>query len=392
MTPRSLTRARLARHAAACAAAATVALSAVTIPAASAEETSQAATSSAEATSETPDSEAPSATSASDEPNAETAQATIKPQHMGFSDTTPYWRKAIRHHADRAVELIAHSPSMNIDIPLAIIKAGKPDAPTLYLLNGGDGGEAGANWIQQTDVIDFYLDKGINVVIPMKGKFSYYTDWVTDVPQLGGVQRWETFLTKELPGPLEKELQANGKRAIAGMSMSATSALLLAEHNPELYDAVGSFSGCAETSTPAGWLSMALTLNRAKTTPEAMWGPQKGEVNMYNDALHNADKLAGTALYVSNGSGTAGKYDMPNGPRFQDYTPPETVSAMIQTIGVGGVIEATTNVCTHNLDAKLRKLNIPATFNFHNTGTHSWSYWQEDLRESWPVFAKALEL
>lgn len=352
-------------------------------PAALADETTAAETTTAEAT-------ATEAITAASDANA--GEATLRVSTKEIKDKDPVWEKEVRKHGDRTVHMIAHSPSMNTDIPLAVIKANKPNAPTLYLLNGGDGGEGGANWIQQTDVIDFYLDKGINVVIPMKGKFSYYTDWVTDVPQLGGKQTWETFLTKELIGPMEKELQANGKRAIAGMSMSATSSLLIAEHNPELYDAVGSFSGCAETSSPAGWLSMGLTLNRADTTPEAMWGPKGGEVNMYNDALHNAKDLAGTAIYVSNGSGTAGIYDMPNGPRFENYNDEEVVNAMIQTIGIGGVIEATTNVCTHNLDAKLRSLDIPATFNFHNTGTHQWGYWKEDLRGSWPVFAEALGL
>ena len=47
----------------------------------------------------------------------------------------------------------------------------------------------------QTDIVDFYMDKNVNVVIPMAGKFSYYTDWDQDVEALGGKQTGETFLT-----------------------------------------------------------------------------------------------------------------------------------------------------------------------------------------------------
>ena len=52
--------------------------------------------------------------------------------------------------------------------------------PTLYLFNGAGGGEDGANWFNQTDVLGFLADKNANVVIPAEGRFSYYTDWVKD--------------------------------------------------------------------------------------------------------------------------------------------------------------------------------------------------------------------
>ncbi|KQB87267.1 alpha/beta hydrolase [Corynebacterium lowii] len=323
----------------------------------------------------------------------DTPLATITPVPGPAPEGSPAWRRIVREHGDRVEEATAFSPAMNRHVPLALIKADRPDAPTLYLLNGGDGGEGSANWIQQTDVIDFYLSRGINVVIPMSGKFSYYTDWIEDAQPLGGPQKWETFLTKELPGAVEGYLQANNNRAIAGMSMSATSSLLLAQHNQGFYDAVGSFSGCAESSTPLGYASIALTLNHSRINDisfEKMWGERGGEVNLYNDALINADKLAGTQVYVSNGSGTAGENDMPNGPRFKDYGDVQTAWAMAQTIGLGGIIEGGTNMCTHNLKAKMDSLGIPADFNFHNTGTHSWGYWQQDLRASWPTIARGL--
>ncbi|MCS4489750.1 esterase family protein [Corynebacterium sp. ES2794-CONJ1] len=316
--------------------------------------------------------------------NAATSQITVGTN----TNENPRWRSVV--DGDRVVEMWATSPAMdNRSIPVVVIKASQPARPTLYLLNGGDGGEGRANWLMQTDAIDFYKEKDINVVIPMAGRFSYYSDWVQDVPHLGGKQRWETFLTKELPGPIENLLGANGKRAIAGMSMSATSALLLAEHNPGFYDAVGAFSGCYASSKPAPTGFIALTLQRGQATIEQMWGPWGNPTWIYNDAVINAEGLRNSEVYVSNGSGLAGAWDMPTGPRLIGQDPLIQSVGAATTIIEGGVIEAATNACTHDLKSKMDSLNIPADFNFRPTGTHSWGYWQDDLRNSWVTFERA---
>src|SRR5690625_333667 len=226
-------------------------------------------------------------------------------------------QKWYKKYADnkRVLKLEATSPAMDGRVvPLAIIPAGKPDRPTIYLLNGAGSAEQDTDWLNQSEAVDFYADKDVNVVIPQAGAFSYYTDWNTspDKSYLKGPQKWETFLTKELPGPLEDRLKSNNKRAIAGMSMSATSSLLLAQHNPGFYDAVGSYAGCAGTSTPFEYEAMRLTVNRGGGEPEQMWGPMGSRTNRYNDALLNSDKLRGTALYISSGNGLPGKTDMPS--------------------------------------------------------------------------------
>ncbi|AKE40455.1 Surface layer protein A [Corynebacterium kutscheri] len=314
-------------------------------------------------------------------------KATVK-QYTNES-VSPAWRDKIDN--ERVVEMWATSPSMNNrEIPLVVIKAAHENRPTIYLLNGGDGGEGRANWVMQTDVIDFYKEKDVNVIIPMSGKFSYYTDWASENEHLGGRQMWETFLTKELPATIEPMLKANNQRAITGMSMSATTSLLYAQHNPGFYDAVGSFSGCPGSSSPLGVLSIKLTLDRGKATPEQMWGPIGSEAWIYNDALTNAEKLRGTAVYVSNATGLAGTWDLPGlSPRLQKLDPATASATSAATIIEGGAIEAVTNACTHQLKTKLDSLGIPADFNLRNTGTHSWGYWQDDLRGSWETFARA---
>lgn len=316
------------------------------------------------------------------------------------------WRGIIQAYNDvgfdNVKEISAWSPSMERYVPLVLIQPFDPakrvDAPVLYLFNGADGGEGGATWLHQTDVITYYggndnpragvVSEGIgaNIVIPMAGRFSYYSDWVSEPASLDGKQMWETFMTKELPTPLEQALDANGRRAIAGMSMTGTTVLNYAEHYPGFYDAVGSFSGCAATTTGLAPLWTDITLNRGGTSLEEMWGGTRTEAARYNDPMLNAEKLRGQEnIYISSGSGLIGKHDVLSSPRIKG-----NFAAAAKVAVEGGVIEMATSVCTHNMRARTEALGIPVTYNFRPQGTHQWAYWQDDLRDFYPVLAKGL--
>lgn len=296
----------------------------------------------------------------------------------------------------RVTEFSSTSPSMdNRRIPLVVIRAFDPNRPTIYLLNGAGGGEQDVNWLTNVPVIDFYLEKNINVVIPMRGAFSYYIDWL-NIPQgnkyLSGPQRWETYLTKELPTPLENALGANDMRGIVGMSMSATSSLVLAARNPGFYDVVGSYSGCAATADllPYQWLRMVL--RRDGEMAETMVGPRGGDYNIAHDALVHAEGLRGSAVYVSTGTGLITEDEListiwRNGLEWR-----EALSRSTDVTLNGGAIEAATNACAHDLDAKLGSLGIPATFMYRNAAVHTWRYWHMDMEDSWPTYAKGFGL
>lgn len=279
----------------------------------------------------------------------------------------------------------AHSAAMNADIPLQVIRpAGNPaDAPTLYLLNGAGGGEDGANWLAQTDARTFFADKLVNVVIPMKGIGSYYTDWVADDPKIGRPM-WETFLTRELPSAVDATLKTNGRNAIAGLSMSATSVLTLAGETGDLYRSVASYSGCARTSTPEGAAAVrGIVYTAAGANVDNMWGPTGSADWIRHDPYINAAKLRGRTLYLSAGSGLAGRYDTP------EHQAPGAPPVANQIV-VGGALEAAARQCTEQMAQRLRDLNIPATVNLPATGTHSWMYWQDQLHRSWPTIAAGL--
>lgn len=308
----------------------------------------------------------------------------------------------------RMEELAVTSPSMgNRQIPVVTIRAkdNPENAPTIYLLNGADGGTGRANWLQQTSAIEFYGNElgNVNVVIPMAGAFSYYTDWESEHPTLdkdgngiGSKQMWETFLTKELPGAMEG---ANGhfkstsdKRAIIGMSMSASSVLVYGEQNPGLYDAIASYSGCPAT-TGVAEIGVDQVVQRGNATYEQMWGPRGGEVALRNDAQVNVARLKDQPnIYISAGTGLMGEHDVPSG----DILRGNALGSVTPAVE-GGVIEAATNNCTHAFKAKadqagINQANNNLVFDFHPTGTHQWGYWQDDMINSWPTIAAGLGL
>ncbi|NED63315.1 esterase family protein, partial [Streptomyces sp. SID10244] len=93
-------------------------------------------------------------------------------------------------------------------------------------------------WLINTNVDRYMVGKGTNVAMPFGGAGSFYTDWERSDPKLG-VNKWETFLTRELPAYMKARHNSDNRRnGIAGLSMSGTSALNLASRHPGFYDAV----------------------------------------------------------------------------------------------------------------------------------------------------------
>lgn len=290
---------------------------------------------------------------------------------------------------DRQQTVMVFSPAMNRPIPIQVIRAAdttKP-RPTMYLLNGSGGGPDESGWDAQTDAVSFLRDKDVNVVTPYGGSNSYYTDWVHEDEVLG-YNKWQTFLNEELPPVIEKFLGANDERTLAGVSMSGTSVLNLAIAKPGFWNSVASYSGCAQTSDPIGQEFVRLTVENwgGGRSVENMWGPRNGPLWRANDPLVHADKLRGTGVYLSTGSGIpAAPHDTPADRRVQEGRIPLPVQ-----IAFGGPIEAAIRYCTVNLTDKLRGLDIPVTFDDRPYGTHSWGYWEDDLRSSWPFLAESV--
>ncbi|MGA9873988.1 MAG: alpha/beta hydrolase family protein [Rhodococcus sp. (in: high G+C Gram-positive bacteria)] len=287
----------------------------------------------------------------------------------------------------RSWELQVYSAAMNKDVTVEVqrpVDQSRP-APSLYLLSGLDAGEGSASWQQQTDALSFLSDKQVNVVLPIGGRGSYYADWRREDPVLG-VNKWQTFLTEELPPLIDGALGTTGRNSLAGLSTSGTAVLQMAEAKPGLFKSVAAYSGCAQIADPLGRQFVKLSVETwAGGNTINMYGPDNDPAWAANDPVINAEKLRGTELYISSGSGVP----QPDDVRY--YTEGNGPQGVVN-LGLGVVIEGATNFCSHMLQHRLNSLGIPATYQFPPVGTHYWPYWEQALHDSWPVLARGMSL
>ena len=159
---------------------------------------------------------------------------------------------SLTEHTPRESMLAVYSPSMGKVIHNRVLHMpGTPSAPTFYMLPGLGGAEDGISWYDNTDIPGFFAHKRVNVVMPIGGRGSLFTDWDHDDPVLGR-NKWQTYLTRELPPIVDGALRTTRVNAISGVSMSGGPALDLAIQAPHLYRAVASYSGCPGTTGPLG--------------------------------------------------------------------------------------------------------------------------------------------
>lgn len=280
----------------------------------------------------------------------------------------------------RRAELTVYSPAMHrtvrVDVLLPTSSAPGRTRPTLYMLDGIDAGVYSgytqSGWTQYTDIVDFMADKNVNVVLPIGGTGSYYTDWQRTDPALG-TNKWETFLTDELPPLIDQKFQGNGRNALEGLSMGATGAMMLAVRNPDLYAGAALFSGCLDLGDPAAQNATTGSVSTRGGDPDNMWGPAYNTTWKAHDPGANIAALRGKSLYVAVGNGL----------------PDWSLGVAGLASPVGGVLEAAALACTRAFEEKARAAGVAITYDYRE-GLHSWGYWNEDLRRSWPTIAGAL--
>ncbi|MET8652831.1 MULTISPECIES: alpha/beta hydrolase [Nocardia] len=287
----------------------------------------------------------------------------------------------------RNVRLHVYSAAMNNTVAVDVLRPSDTSEarPSLYLFNGAGGGLDDASWKRNTDALEFLGTKNINVVQVVGGAWSFYTDWINPDPVLG-VNKWQTFTTEELPPLVDAALGTNGVNAVAALSMTGTSVLNFAIAKPGLFRSVATYSGIAQVSDPIGQQMVKLTVETwGGGDTRNMWGPTDSPLWRANDPMVNAEKLRGTNLFFSTGNGIPGEFDQAGG-KFRMESPAETP----QVVAIGSVIEGGVNWSNHNMNTRLNQLGIPAKFVYRDSGTHSWGYWQDDLKSSWPVLAEGL--
>lgn len=277
-----------------------------------------------------------------------------------------------------------HSPSMGKSIPVCIVAAGTPGRGTLYLLDGLRAPNNNSGWNINTNVSQFMRGKGVNLAIPYGGGGSFYTDWEQRDPRLGN-NKWETFLTRELPNYMSRTHgAARGKNGIAGLSMSGTSALNLASRHPNLYKAVASYSGYPTVTMPGFTQGIQASVAEMGGDPSNMWGTYPSGQWAANDPFLTAGNLAGKRVYISAGTGLGSRYDsslMPGSPgfnavKFAQMVPLEVAASVSSQLYISRVALVP---------------GVQLTTNITPDGDHWWTYWQARFEQSWATtFAPVL--
>lgn len=245
----------------------------------------------------------------------------------------------------------------------------------VYLLDGLRATTDISGWEHETDAGAVLASWNINVVEPVGGQSSFYSDWYAPSNFNGQktTYKWETFLTQNLRENLRANWGFNPNRnGVIGISMGGSAALTLAAYHPDQFSYAGSLSGYLNISAPGMREAMRLALlDSGRYNIDAMWGPPWDPAWLRNDPFVFAPRLRdnGTRVWVFAGSGLPGGLDRPQS--FIDYY--NTANGM----GLEAIALANSRAFQIRM-ASIGANNV--TYAFPAVGTHQWGYWGEQIR------------
>lgn len=250
--------------------------------------------------------------------------------------------------------------------------------PEVWALDGLRARDDESGWTIETNILNQFASRNVNVIMPVGGESSFYSDW--QKPDQGTHYMWETFLTKELVPILDNEFRSNQRRALTGISMGGTAAMNLAERHPYLFDFVASFSGYLDTTTQGmPQAIMAAQLDAGGYSTTNMWGPEGSQDWIDHDPKLGIENLKDMTVYVSAGSGK------------DDYGIDGSVAKGPANIaGIG--LEAISRMSSQTFVDYAKRAGVEPIVRFRPSGVHSWEYWQYEMDQAWPHIANALEI
>jgi S-formylglutathione hydrolase FrmB len=234
-----------------------------------------------------------------------------------------------------------------------------------------------------TNISTEKLTKGLPVIVVIPdGTYDadgggFYTDWV-DPTTSRGVANWETFHTRELVPWIDahyRTVRSRAGRAIVGISQGGFGSMSYAARHPDLFGAVGSFSGAVDIYSgvqcrvgAAALISGIMTgLNQVQ--PFAPFGDPVTDADNWkaHDPGTIVRNLARTRvdLYTSNGV-----------PGRSDLTDP----AVPGTAGMEAILHES-NLC---FKAAADAAGVGYHWHSYLVGTHAWTYGDRSLRDYLP--------
>ena len=306
------------------------------------------------------------------------------PTPVDPSITKTEFRGIERYRKDEAGNARAYeywtvaSKAMQREITVEVVPSrGEGAAPVLYMLDGVGAPITSTGWAHQAEIADRLRDENVHVVNPAGAYASYYTDWEETDPTLGH-NKWETFLTEELPAVVEQQLDTTAKAAVGGISMGGQAAMHLAAAHPDVYDAVMSFSGFYSTMDQLGYQTVRLSVETRGGDVENMWGPHRSKRWAENDTISHPEGLRGKAVYFSAGNAEIGEADL------------EQYGANYQSLLIGLVLEKGVYENSKAFEKALDRAGVEHRVDFSDTGLHNWPNFLKNFDSGWDHIKPAL--
>ena len=271
--------------------------------------------------------------------------------------------------------LDVYSAGMGRNIRVQYQPGAVPNVPApskaVYLLDGLRAQDDFNGWDVNTPAFEWFDQSGVDVVMPVGGQSSFYTDWYSpsSFNNQSYTYKWETFLTQELPAYLAsaKQVSPTGN-GVVGLSMAGGAGLILSAYHPAQFSYAASLSGFLNPSTL--FMKQAIRvamLDAGGYNVDDMWGPPWDSAWKRNDPVLQVDRIVAnrTRLWIYCAPG--------GGPLDESVDPGQSFNAnSLESLAVNS------NKRFQERYAKAGGSN--ATFVFPSEGNHSWAYWGQQLQ------------
>jgi S-formylglutathione hydrolase FrmB len=249
--------------------------------------------------------------------------------------------------------------------------------PVLYLFHGAFSDEDSVS--TQTNVLSFTASqpdhRQVIVVMPDGGLLPAGRDWVD------GAHPQETYVIQTLLPYIDahyRTLDDGGHRASAGFSGGAMNAAIYAARHPELFAAVGSFSGFLDPYAPTGidivheFVDYNDGLCGGTVGPDDIWGDPVAHPMGWigHDPVFLARNLHDISVYISSA----------NGVPCADQVDPDPFLVYAEAAVYGMSLA---------FDQALTDAGVAHTTKFRTCGIHQFSNSNQDLAEFWPQMFEA---
>lgn len=241
----------------------------------------------------------------------------------------------------------------------------------LYLLHGG--GESYDSWSNGSDIVSIVAESAFDgiVVMPEGGRSGWYSDWFGEADGQFKPQ-WETFHIGQLVPWIDANFNtvaSRDGRAIAGLSMGGLGALMYAGRHPDVFSAVGSFSGGTDVRQQAAQdiVNVSLIWFGAQVGGDGNRAP--------SDYWVSADQLQ---TVFGPEAGWAERNPMDLAASFNAYDTRFGLYSGRNDPAVDG--EGNIGIWNDAFHTALLAEGVNHRY-CAGTGTHSWPFWQQDLTD-----------